>query len=258
MNKANVYSAKGIKSGTMNLPKDFSEKENLALLAQAIRVYDARAHIGVANVKTRAEVDRTKKKVYRQKGTGGARHGARSAPIYVGGGVAHGPKGIKRELTLSKNLAKKALQIALTLKAKEGNVIVVSTLDSIKKTKDAQSLIDKIKKTAGLKIARFIFALAETNLKVRKILNNLNKVSSIPYTNLNAYEVYKGGILVIDKEVFEKTPRLRQVADAPQLWRRSGFDGQAKLPSGQRPSRAGGKNSKNPIKTKQVRKPIKK
>ncbi|OGM15929.1 50S ribosomal protein L4 [Candidatus Woesebacteria bacterium RBG_19FT_COMBO_42_9] len=207
MTKANVYSAKGVKSGSVNLPKDFNENQNLALLAQAIRVQTARAHIGLAKVKTRAEVDRTKKKVYRQKGTGGARHGSRSAPIYVGGGVAHGPKGVKRELTLPKILAKKALNIALTLKAKDGEVVVVNGLGAIAKTKEIQSLIDKIKKTRELKKGRFTFALANTNLESRRSLKNLEGVAVLPYENLNAYRVFYGGVLVLDKDVFTKKPK---------------------------------------------------
>ena len=204
MSKAVVYSAKGIKSGTMNLPKDFSEKENLTLLAQAIRVQTSRAHIGLAKVKTRAEVDRTKKKVYRQKGTGGARHGSRSAPIYVGGGVAHGPKGVKKELSLPKNLAKKALGIALTLKAKEGDIVVVNGLGVVKKTKEIKSLIDKIKKARQLKRARFTFALSSDNLSGVKSMKNIDGVVTLPFKDLNATQVFMGGVLVIDKAVFAK------------------------------------------------------
>ena len=91
MLKTKTYSLKGTKLKETSLPKEFGQKENLPLLAQAVRVYEERSHIGFAKTKTRAEVNRTTKKVYKQKGTGGARHGARSAPIYVGGGTAHGP-----------------------------------------------------------------------------------------------------------------------------------------------------------------------
>ena len=98
MSKVNAFSAKGIKQAEVSLPKQFAEKENLSLLSQAIHIYRDRAHIGLAKTKTRGEVARTTKKWYRQKGTGGARHGARSAPIFVGGGTAHGPKLARREL----------------------------------------------------------------------------------------------------------------------------------------------------------------
>ncbi|MBI1872200.1 50S ribosomal protein L4, partial [Candidatus Collierbacteria bacterium] len=76
----------------------FDYKVNEALLSQVIHVYRANTHQNTSKVKTRGEVNRTTKKVYRQKGTGNARHGARSAPIYVGGGVAHGPSGVSPAL----------------------------------------------------------------------------------------------------------------------------------------------------------------
>src|SRR3989344_3759198 len=134
MVKLDVYSAKGIKKGYANLPERFVEKENLPLLAQAIRVYEARLHPGLAKVKTRGEVIASTRKIYRQKGTGGARHGAKSAPIFVGGGVTHGPKGLKRILTLPAKMRKKALGTALSLKAKEEKVFVIDGVSGFKKS----------------------------------------------------------------------------------------------------------------------------
>src|SRR3990167_4620035 len=97
MPKADTYSSKGTKQEGVNLPKAlFGEKQNDKLLAQAIHVYRDRQHLGNSKVKTRGEVTATTRKWYRQKGTGRARHGAVSAPLFVGGGVAHGPKGINR------------------------------------------------------------------------------------------------------------------------------------------------------------------
>lgn len=224
MSKALVFSAKGVKTGNVNLPKEFSEKENLAILAQAIRVQTARIHTGLSKVKTRSEVDRTKKKVYRQKGTGGARHGSRSAPIYVGGGVAHGPKGVKRELKIPRNMAKRALNIALTLKAKDGKVVLVNGLGAIKKTKEVVRLIDKIVGHAGSKQDRFTFALADTNLESRRNLENIEKVAVLPYRNLNAYQVFFGGVLVVDKEALEKTPKLKN-AKTPNNIAKTGMEG---------------------------------
>jgi len=73
----------------------FNLEVSPALLTQAIYVYQENTHIGTSKVKTRGEVDLTKKKVYKQKGTGNARHGSKSAPIYVGGGVVFGPRGFE-------------------------------------------------------------------------------------------------------------------------------------------------------------------
>lgn len=206
MAKANVYSAKGTKTGSYSLPKTFGEKENLAILAQAIRVYEDRKHLGLAKAKTRAEIERTKKKWYRQKGTGGARHGARSAPIFVGGGVAHGPKGVKRTLTLPAKMKRKALNVALSLKAKEAEVVLVDGLNTLKKAKDVQNLINKIVKNEAKdkKVTRFTFVVSDEAWGVARVLANIKNTLVVPFGSLNAYSAFFGGILVFDKGIFVK------------------------------------------------------
>jgi len=104
MNKIITISAKTSKKTTpITAPKElFGEKENPTLLTQALHVYRARSHVGQVLKQTRSEVSRTKSKWYKQKGTGKARHGARTPNIFVGGGLAHGPDGLKRVLTLPK------------------------------------------------------------------------------------------------------------------------------------------------------------
>jgi len=206
MSKANVYSAKGVKKGSYSLPQIFGEKENLNLLAQAVRVYDDRKHLGLAKAKTRADVERTKKKVYAQKGTGGARHGARSAPIFVGGGVAHGPKGVKRVLSLPAKMRKKALAVALSLKAKEGEVVLVDGISSFKKTSDVQNLLNKVGKEK--KVSRFTFILSEENWPIARVIENIKEANVVPFKSLNVSSVFYGGILVFDKGIFVK-PRVK-------------------------------------------------
>ena len=206
MSKANVYSAKGIKKGSYSLPQIFGEKENLNLLAQAVRVYEDRKHLGLAKAKTRADVERTKKKVYAQKGTGGARHGARSAPIFVGGGVAHGPKGVKRVLSLPAKMRKKALAVALSLKAKEGEVVLVDGISSFKKTSDVQNLLNKVGKEK--KVSRFTFILSEENWPIARVIENIKEANVVPFKSLNVSSVFYGGILVFDKGIFVK-PRVK-------------------------------------------------
>lgn len=202
MSKANIYSAKGIKKGSYSLPQIFGEKENLPLLAQAVRVYEDRKHLGLAKAKTRAEVERTKKKVYPQKGTGGARHGAKSAPIFVGGGVAHGPKGVKRTLTLPSKMKKKALAVALSLKAKEGEVVLVDGVSGFKKTSDVQNLLHKVGKEK--KISKFTFVLSEENRPIARVIENIEGAQVLPFKSLNVYSAFYGGILVFDKSIFVK------------------------------------------------------
>ena len=106
-------------------PKIFDVKVSDALINQVLHVYQSRSHQNTHKVKTRGEVNRTTKKVYKQKGTGNARHGARSAPIYVGGGVSHGPDGVRgRNLKVNRKMAAKALIGLLTNRAKTNSVSI--------------------------------------------------------------------------------------------------------------------------------------
>jgi large subunit ribosomal protein L4 len=201
MSKANLYSSKGVKEQGINLPKKFSEKVNLTLLAQAIRVYEWRKHPGLSKTKSRGEVAISKIKIWRQKGTGRARHGARSAPIFVGGGVTHGPEGVKRSLSLPKKMVSKALNVALSQKAKEGKIVVVKNIASLKKTREASTLLAKIADKEKYKDGeRFTFALSEDNKKAILTLRNIKNVSVVRFSDLNAYSVYFGGVIVIDRE----------------------------------------------------------
>ncbi len=205
MLKAKLYSLKGSKLEDVSLPKEFGMEANLPLLAQAVRVYEERSHIGLADTQTRADVNRTTKKVYKQKGTGGARHGSRSAPIYVGGGVAHGPKPIRRVLTLSKKMTKLALYQALTAKLSNKEVIVIDGIEKLAKTKDARIFIEKVSKAEGIKSKKFTFILSGENTPLKRYLKNLSEVKVSIYKDLNAFAILFGGILVFDKAIFEKS-----------------------------------------------------
>lgn len=203
MLKVDQYSSKGIKTSDYSLPKEIEVKENLNLLAQAIRVYESREHPGLSKVKTRSEVNRTTKKWYRQKGTGRARHGARSAPIFVGGGSAHGPKGIKRVINLPKIMSKKSLYIAITIKAKMGKLLFVNSISALKKTKEAMFLVDKICKNESNK-NNITVVFSDKNKEVRKFFRNIKNVKTDLFSNLNARKVILSDLIIFDKDVFDK------------------------------------------------------
>ena len=199
MVKAPIYTIKGTKTGEFTLPKDiFEAKVNLNLLAQAIHVYEDRDHVGLRNTKTRSEVNRVTKKVYKQKGTGGARHGSRRANLYVGGGVVFGPRPLHRILTISKALKIKAKNYAFSLKAGEKEVVIAKGIDRLSKTKEASEFLKKIGGT------RFTFILSEKSRIVFKFLRNLKVARSVFYKDINAFDIFYGGILVLDAEIFEK------------------------------------------------------
>lgn len=202
----NIYSAKKtVKPATAGVPTEFTGDLNEALLTQALHVYRDRRHAGLSTAKTRGEVNITKAKIYRQKGTGGARHGAASAPIFVGGGKAHGPKGIKRVLELPKKMRQRALKAAWVAKQQDDKVVLVSDLNSIDSTKSAQELVNKIVegqgKTGWSKITLFI---SDNNAPVYRYFKNIKEVNSEKYTNANAYSVFFGGLVAVDSEAFPK------------------------------------------------------
>lgn len=133
-----VVGIDGVKKGTVTLPASiFSVQVSDKLIAQSVRVYQANQRQGGAKVKTRGDVAGSRRKIWRQKGTGRARHGDRYAPIFVGGGIAHGPSPRDFSLTMNRKMKRKALAAVLTRMHKEGNVVVVDGLDTLSgKTSD--------------------------------------------------------------------------------------------------------------------------
>jgi large subunit ribosomal protein L4 len=179
------------------LPKEFQVKASPSLLAQAIRVYEERGHIGLRQAKTRSEINRTTKKVYKQKGTGGARHGSRRANLFVGGGVVFGPRAERRIITLPSALKIKAKALALSGKEKEKMVVGASGFDKIAKIKEASEFLNKI----GAKRATFM--LSKENKGALLFLRNLGNAKAILFKNANAFDVFTGGTIVLDGSIFE-------------------------------------------------------
>lgn len=212
MTKINTYSAKGVAGQPMTFPKDLVEKDNAVLLAQAIRVYENRLHTGIPKTKTRGEIIARKGKVWKQKGTGRARHGARSAPIFVGGGKAHGPTSEKRILTLPKKMRKKAYKIALGRLVDAKRVVVVSGIMGIKKTKEADQLIGKIIKKEFKEKGpnKVLLALSVKNMDVKKAFYNIDNISVSNHETLNPYKIFFTDLLILDKQVFEKKTKTKK------------------------------------------------
>ncbi len=136
----------GEKGEKMTLPPGvFGVKADKRLLATAVRVWRANQRKANAKTKTRGEVAKTTAKMYRQKGTGKARHGSFSAPIFVGGGIAHGPDGWQNyKLKMTTAVKRLALAEALSDKATDKNVVVVTGADKASgKTKQMAALVKK-------------------------------------------------------------------------------------------------------------------
>jgi len=196
--RVDTYNLKGEKEGKVILPADiFGVEINRSLLSQAVRVYLANQRTARAKAKTRAEVRGSNRKIYRQKGTDSARHGDNKAPIFVGGGKAHPPKGIKRRLSLSKKMKPLALKSALSAKTQDKQVLVVTDFKEVKpKTKKANQILNKL----GLKTKRVTLYLGERDKKAALAFRNIPTVSLANVLTINPYQVLNGGILVFTKE----------------------------------------------------------
>jgi large subunit ribosomal protein L4 len=162
-------------------------------LLQRVVVWQlAKRRAGTHKVLTRGEINRTKKKVYRQKGTGQARHGARSAPLFVGGAKAMGPVQHSHAFDLPKKVRALGLKHALSAKAKDGALIVIDSAkaDAIK-TKDLVKRLDKI----GAQNALIVDG--EFNGNFALSARNLAGIGLLATAGLNVYDILRRDKLVL-------------------------------------------------------------
>ncbi len=169
------------------------------ILHRAVRWQLAKRQAGTHKTQSRSEVSVTTKKFIRQKGSGGARHGSRNAPIFVGGGVAHGPRVRSHEHALPKKIRKLALAHALSAKVKDNALIV---LDEAKlaspKTKDLRGQL------AGLGIENaLIIGGISLDDNFAKAARNIPNVDVLPVMGLNVYDVMRRKTLVLTKDAIE-------------------------------------------------------
>lgn len=206
-----VFDTKGKVKEVIKLPKEiFGAKINKMLLSQVVRVYLANQRRGTSSTKTRSEVIGSTKKIWRQKGTGRARHGSRKAPIFVGGGVAFGPKPRDYSLTISKKMKRLALFSALSSRLKDGQVKGVASLSTLPpKTK----LVAGFLKNLGIlekerRIGLVVPPSKEGFENLYRAARNLEGVTLLSANMLTAYEVLDNKMIILSKEaiaVIEKT-----------------------------------------------------
>jgi large subunit ribosomal protein L4 len=177
-----VFNMAGEEVGNVDLPESvFEAKVNRGLMHQALVRQLANARQGTHKAKGRSEVNRTTAKMYRQKGTGNARHGSRKAPIFVGGGVAHGPKPRSYVKDMPRKMRRAALRSALTVKASNGDIVVLDNLSLDRpKTKDMVAVFERLAKGASV-----LVLLSELNENVDKSVRNLANAKSIRTSYLN-------------------------------------------------------------------------
>ncbi|MEK7597493.1 MAG: 50S ribosomal protein L4 [Patescibacteria group bacterium] len=205
-----IYDIEGKKQKTIELPKEvFAVIANPNLLAQAVRVYLVNQRQGNVKVKTRGEVIGSTRKIYRQKGTGKARHGAIKAPIFVGGGVAHGPKQKDYNLKFNKKEKKIALYGALSSKLKDKKIFGLDekALTMSPKTKTIANFLKELKLIGKNNL--MILKKLETNNLVLA-MRNIPNISFVDVNSLNPYMVLKSSSLIFVEnalEVFTSKPK---------------------------------------------------
>jgi large subunit ribosomal protein L4 len=196
--KLDVQTLDGKKGGSVDLDEAiFGIKEIRADILQRMVKYQlAKRRAGTHKTQSRGEVSVTHSKVYKQKGTGQARHGAKNAPIFRGGGHAHNrlPRDYSHDLT--KKFRALALRHALSAKANAGDIIVIDALT----VKDGRTAA--LKKSLGnLKLEKALFiAGAEVDAGVARAARNLPHIDVLPNAGLNVYDILRATKLVLTQD----------------------------------------------------------
>jgi large subunit ribosomal protein L4 len=180
--KVSVFNMAGEEVNSVDLPASiFEAKINRDLMHQALVRQLANARLGTHKAKGRSEVNRTGAKAYRQKGTGNARHGSKRAPIFVGGGVAHGPLPRKYTKQMPRKMRRAALRSALSVKAENAAIVLVDdlTLDA-PKTRDMKAFVQTLVNGESA-----LVLLPGRNENVEKSARNLTDVKAMQANYLN-------------------------------------------------------------------------
>lgn len=194
-----VFGLDGKATGKLSLPVEiFGEEVNKLLLHQAIRVYQANKRQGNASTKTRGEVDGSTRKIYRQKGTGRARHGSLRAPIFVKGGIVHGPKPRDFSLDLPKKMRRKALFSALSSKLADGELRILGGVETIE---PKTNVFAKALKALGLvKTTSLLLVMPADLTNVKRATRNVSGVTTTIAGRLNALDVLKSRQILVTKD----------------------------------------------------------
>jgi large subunit ribosomal protein L4 len=190
-----VVNMQGEKVGEVELrPEIFEATVNVPLMHQALVRQLANARLGTHKTKTRGENNRSKAKWYRQKGTGRARHGSRNAPIFVGGGIAHGPRPRSYTKKMPRKMRHAALRSALSVKAAEQQVVIVDELKmDAPKTKEIVNTLRQISPNQG----KTLILLPERNSTVELSVRNLATARTLRAQYLNIRDLLDTDTLLI-------------------------------------------------------------
>jgi large subunit ribosomal protein L4 len=201
--KVDVRDIAGKTVGSIELDDSvFADEVNEHLLWEAVKWQRAKARSGNASTLTRGDMSRSNIKPWKQKGTGRARSGDKSSPVWVGGGQTHGPKPRDYEYTMPRKARKKALRSALTVRAREQKIIVLDQFATDGKTKSVTGAL-KALGVAQPKNKVLIVDAAENENLVRGT-KNLASSKWLAPEGLNVYDVLKYETLLITRASVEK------------------------------------------------------
>jgi len=205
--EAKIYNQKGTVAGEIILPaKVFAAKWRSDLVHQVVEGMRSNKRAGTADTKDRGEVRGGGRKPWKQKGTGRARHGSSRSPIWVGGGVTHGPlaeKNYKRKI--SKKMRAQALFSVLSKKLKDNEILFVDSLEMSKiNTKGAVEVINNLTKAGNFKNIKtkkpkILMALYEHNEKTEKSFRNISILDTVFLKNINPLGVLNYKYLMVEK-----------------------------------------------------------
>jgi large subunit ribosomal protein L4 len=191
-----ITSLDGKESGSVTLSDAiFGLEPRTDLIHRCVVWQLAKRQSGTHAVKNRADIHRTGKKMYRQKGTGSARHGSARVNLFRGGGRSFGPHTRSHEIGLPKKVRALALRHALSAKAKDGGIVIIEAL-SVKeaKTKTLRGHFDKL----GFSNALFIDG-AEVSTDVRNAARNIPNIDVLPVVGINVYDIMRRQKLVLTR-----------------------------------------------------------
>jgi len=204
MIKTSLFNTKAENIGEIKLPSAYFEaKISKSLINQAIRIFLNNQRKAKAKTKGRGEVSGTTKKMWAQKGTGRARHGSAKAPIFVGGGIAHGPRGLQNyTLKMNKKTRQVALRSMLTTFAQAKAILVIDKFSDLKpKTKNGLQLITGLEtKNEVLSKSRKIGIITSGSDIVKRAYHNLKKVNLLNVKTINTYDLSNQDFLIISKK----------------------------------------------------------
>jgi large subunit ribosomal protein L4 len=204
MSTVGVYDTEGKRVGEVALPPFLDRKPHTAVLHEALLWQLAGRRRGTHSTLTRGLVNRTTKKLYRQKGTGRARHGARGAPLFVGGGVTFGPHPRSYAYQLPKQVRRLAIQSALAAKAADGRFVVLNRLElKTPKTRVLAALVREIGRESG-EGGTILLIIAAPEPVVARSAANLQSLRVLPATALNVHDILACDLVVVTQDALAR------------------------------------------------------